>query len=219
MRLVGGWESDPLWGTFYDWTVEHPHAGGAVWLLGIQSDLRKLYAAAAEIAMQPEGSRILDVPCGGGVAVRSLTPDQGVEYVAADISQLMIDRTLARAAQLGVGDQVTGRLADVADLPFDDASFDLVVTFTGLHCFPDPARAVVEMVRVLRPGGVITGSALLTDTGLRYEPMRRGGRLAGLLGPMCSSTDVRRWLAAQGVDEVTLEISGPIGYFRGVKAS
>ena len=219
MRLVGGWESDPLWGTFYDWTVEHPHAGGAVWLLGIQSDLRKLYAAAAEIAMQPEGSRILDVPCGGGVAVRSLTPDQGVEYVAADISQLMIDRTLARAAGLGVGDQVTGQLADVGDLPFDDASFDLVVTFTGLHCFPDPARAVVEMVRVLRPGGVITGSALLTDTGLRYEPMRRGGRLAGLLGPMCSSADVRRWLAAQGVEGVTLEVSGPIGYFRGVAAT
>ena len=73
------------------------------------------------------------------------------------------------------------------------------------------------MVRVLKPGGVITGSALLNDTGLRYEPMRRGGRLAGLLGPMCTSTDVRQWLAAQGVDDVTLEISGPIGYFRGTK--
>ena len=78
---------------------------------------------------------------------------------------------------------MTGQLADVGALPFDDASFDLVVSFTGLHCFPDPARAVVELVRVLRPGGVITGSALLNDTGLRYEPMRRGGRLAGLLGP------------------------------------
>ena len=53
----------------------------------------------------------------------------------------MIDRTL-RAGGRGVADQVTGRLADVRDLPFDDASFDLVVTFTGLHCFPDPARAL-----------------------------------------------------------------------------
>ena len=216
-RVLGGWSDDPLWGSFYDWTVEHPHAGGAVWLLGIQSDLRRLYRAAGEISLQPEGARILDVPCGGGVAVRQLTLDQGVEYVAADISQRMIDRTLRRAEELGVGDQVTGRLADVGDLPFDDSSFDLVVTFTGLHCFPDPARAVVELVRVLRPGGVITGSALLTDTGLRYEPMRRGGRLAGLLGPMCSSTEVRQWLTAQGVADVTLEISGPIGYFRGTK--
>jgi ubiquinone/menaquinone biosynthesis C-methylase UbiE len=217
VKLIGGWESDPLWGSFYDWTVEHPHAGGAIWLLGMQSDLRRLYRAAGEISLQPEGARILDVPCGGGVAVRQITLDQGVEYVAADISQLMLDRTQALAERLGVGDQVSGQLADVGDLPFEDASFDLVVTFTGLHCFPDPARAVVEMVRVLEPGGVITGSALLNDTGLRYAAMRRAGRLAGLLGPMCTSTDVRQWLTAQGVGDVTLEISGPIGYFRGTK--
>ena len=83
----------------------------------------------------------------------------------------------------GVADQVTTQLADVEALPFEDQSFDLVVSFTGLHCFPDPARAVVEMARVLKLGGVITGSALLNDTGLRFEPMRRAGRLAGLLGP------------------------------------
>ena len=58
----------------------------------------------------------------------------------------MIDRTLALAEELGVAEQVSGQPADVGDLPFDEASFDLVVSFTGLHCFPDPARAVVEMV-------------------------------------------------------------------------
>ena len=152
------------------------------------------------------------------MAVRGLLPGQDVEYVAADISQRMIDRTLARAEELGVADQVTGHLADVGDLPFEDASFDLVVTFTGLHCFPDPARAVVEMCRVVRPGGVITGSALMNDTGRRYEPMRRVGRLSGLLGPGCTTDDVRLWLTAQGIDEVTLEVSGPMGYFRGVRA-
>lgn len=212
------WAADPLWGTVYDWTVEHPRAGGAVWLLSIQSDLRALYRAAAEIGRQPAGARVLDVPCGGGVAARQLRPGQGVAYVAADISQLMIERTLRLAGELGVGDQVTGQQADVGDLPFDDASFDLVVSFTGLHCFPDPARAVVEMCRVLRPGGVVTGSALMTDTGLRYEPMRRVGRAAGLLGPGCSTTDVRLWLTAQGIDDVALTVSGPMGYFRGVKA-
>jgi SAM-dependent methyltransferase len=217
MRLVGGWAGDPLWGSFYDWTVEHPRAGGALWRVGIQSDLRVLYRAAEEIGRLPAGSRVLDVPCGGGVAVRGLQPGQRVEYVAADISQRMIDRTMALAAELGVADQVSGQLADVEDLPFDDASFDLVVSFTGLHCFPDPARAVVEMCRVLRPGGVVTGSALMNDTGLRYEPLRRAGRAAGLLGPGCSSVDVRLWLAAKSIEGVTLEVSGPMVYFRGVK--
>ena len=48
--------------------------------------------------------------------------------------------------------------------------------------------------------------------------LRVAGRATGLLGPGCSTDDVRLWLTAQGVDDVTLEVSGPMGYFRGVKA-
>jgi len=216
---LGGWSDDPLWGSFYDWTVEHPRAGGAIWAVGMQSDLRRLYAAAGEIGEQPAGSSILDVPCGGGVALRGLRPGQDVEYVAADIAQSMLDRTMDAARERGVAEQVVPRVADVGDLPFETGSFDLVVTFTGLHCFPDPARAVVEMTRVLRPGGVLTGSALLNDTGLLHEPVRRVGRLAGLLGPGCTGDEVVHWLAARGCRDVTLERSGAIAYFRGVKAS
>ena len=213
---LGGWSDDPLWASFYDWTVEHPRIGGAVWRAGIQSDLRLLYRAAAEIGRQPAGARILDIPCGGGVALRGLRPGQGVEYVAADIAQTMLDRTLRAAEEHGVADQVTPRIADVGELPFEDDAFDLVVSFTGLHCFPDPARAVIEMARVLRPGGVITGSALLNDS-LRYAGLRKAGRIAGLLGPGCTSRDLESWLTGQGIADVVLEKSGAIGYFRGVK--
>jgi ubiquinone/menaquinone biosynthesis C-methylase UbiE len=214
---LGGWSDDPLWAHFYDWTVEHPRVGGAIWRVGMQSDLRRLYAAADEIGRQPAGSRILDIPCGGGVALRGLRPGQEVEYVAADIAQTMLDRTMDAARERGVADQVEPRIADVGELPFADGSFDLVVSFTGLHCFPDPARAVVGMVRVLRTGGVITGSALLNDTGIHHEPIRRVGRLAGLLGPGCTSDEVVHWLSAQGVTAPELERSGGIAYFRGVK--
>ena len=214
---LGGWGEDPLWAHVYDWSVEHPAAGGLMWQTGIGSDLTLLYAAASEIGRQPAGSSVLDVPSGGGVALRGLRPGQGVRYVAADISQRMLDRTVAAARRRQVAGQVEPVLADVGDLPFGDEEFDLVVSFTGLHCFPDPHLAVREMARVLHPGGVLTGSALLNDTGLRYAGVRRGGRLAGLLGPMCSTGDVRRWLAAQGLGEIALEVSGPMGYFRAVK--
>lgn len=212
----GGWSDDPLWASIYDWTVEHPRAGGALWRVGIQSDLRLLYRAAAEIGRQTAGSRILDIPCGGGVALRGLAPGQGVEYVAADIAQTMLDRTMRAAAERGVADQVVPQLADVGDLPFADDSFDLVVSFTGLHCFPDPARAVIEMARVLKPGGVLTGSALLNDS-VRYVPLRTVGRVAGLLGPGCTARDLEDWLTGQGIADVVIETSGAIGYFRGVK--
>ena len=217
-RAFGGWGEDPLWASFYDWTVEHPVPGGVLWRAGLGSDLRLLYGAAAELGRQPKGARILDVPCGGGVALRGLRPGQGVRYVAADIAQTMLDRTMHSALARGVADQVEPRLADVADLPFGDGEFDLVVSFTGLHCFPDPRRAVTEMVRVLRPGGVLTGSALLNDTGVRYEPARVVGRRANLLGPSCSGAELEAWLEADGMEKLTLRTSGALGYFRATRS-
>lgn len=219
---LGGWSDDPLWATFYDWSVEHPRAGGAFWRLGIGSDLSRLYDAAAEIGRQPTGSAVLDIPCGGGVALRGLRPGQGVRYVAADISATMLDRTMAAARGRGVADQVEPRIADVGDLPFDDGEFDLVVSFTGLHCFPDPHRAVLELGRVTHAGGVLTGSALLntppfSHAGLRTLPVRRLGRFSGLLGPSATRAEVHAWLAEAGFTGITLEMSGAIGYFRAVR--
>jgi ubiquinone/menaquinone biosynthesis C-methylase UbiE len=219
---LGGWGEDPLWASFYDWSVEHPRAGGAVWRLGIGSDLRRLYDAAAEIGRQPAGSALLDIPCGGGVALRGLRPGQGVRYVAADIAQAMLDRTMETARERGVIDQVEPRLADAGALPFADGEFDLVVSFTGLHCFPDPHLAVREMGRVTHAGGVLSGSALLNippsaHGGLRTLPLRPVGRLSGLLGPSATGDEVQQWLAEAGFDDITLEMSGAMGYFRAVK--
>jgi ubiquinone/menaquinone biosynthesis C-methylase UbiE len=214
---LGGWGEDPLWGAFYDWSVEHPQAGGALWRVGVGSDLRRLYSAAAEIGRQPAGSSVLDVPCGGGVALRGLWPGQGVRYVAVDISQRMLDRTMAVARKRDVWAQVEPVLADVGKLPFPEGKFDLVVSFTGLHCFPDPHQAVREMGRVLKPGGVLTGSALLNDTGLRYLPVRQVGRYAGLLGPGATTTEVRDWLAEAGLEGISTTLSGAMAYFRAIK--
>ncbi|WP_245916681.1 class I SAM-dependent methyltransferase [Nocardioides gansuensis] len=105
-----------------------------------------------------------------------------------------------------------------ARLPFDDGSFDLVVSFTGLHCFPDPQRAVREMVRVLRAGGAITGSSMFLGAGWRLEVARRMGTAAGVLGPMCTADQARAWLSAAGCRDVRLAMSGGIGYFRAVRA-
>jgi SAM-dependent methyltransferase len=213
----GGWSDDPLWGRFYDWTVEHPEAGGVLWRAGLGSDLRRLYAAAAEIGRQTAGSAVLDVPCGGGVALHGLRPGQGVRYVAVDISPAMLDRTMAMARARQVAAQVEPLIADVGDLPFPDGEFDLVVSFTGLHCFPDPHLAVQEMARVLHAGGVLTGSAVLNDTGIRHLPLRQVGRFAGLIGPGATSGQVRDWLTEGGLEDISITLSGAIGYFRGVK--
>ena len=219
MRLpgLGGWSEDPLWSYVYPWLVDSGPVGRTAWRAGMGSDLALLHDAAAEIGTLPPGSRVLDVPTGSGVALRGIRPGQGLDVVAADIATTMLARALATATRLDVADQVTTTVADVSDLPFDDGSFDLVVSFTGLHCFPDPHRAIDEMVRVLAPGGVITGSALFTDTGPRYAPLRRAGTRAGILGPMCTSAEARSWLSESGCVEVVLTLHGALGYFHAVR--
>ena len=219
MRIpgLGGWSEDPLWSYVYPWLVDHDRVGRTAWRAGLGSDLALLHEAAAEIGTLPAGARVLDVPTGSGVALRGLRPGQGLDLVALDISTTMLRRAGATAARLGVADQVTPILADVGDLPFDDASFDLVVSFTGLHCFRDPHRAIGEMVRVLAPGGVISGSSLFTDAGPRYEPIRWAGTRAGILGPMCTSGEARAWLREAGCSRVDLALHGALGYFRAVR--
>jgi ubiquinone/menaquinone biosynthesis C-methylase UbiE len=133
----------------------------------------------------------------------------------------MLERCADAARSRCVADQVTLTLADVGRLPFADDSFDLVVSFTGLHVFPDPRLAIREMVRVLRLGAAITGSSMFTDgfRGLqrRYGLVRAAGRVARVLGPMCSSAEAVDWLGEAGARDVRLEMSGGMGYFRAVK--
>ena len=217
-RLVGAWSEDPLWARVYPLLVEHPTLGAPLWRLGLGTDIGRLGAATREIGDLPDGARVLDVPTGSGIALRGLRPGGRIDLVAADISPRMLERTTEAAHRRGVSDQVTTTVADVGALPFDDGSFDLVVSFTGLHVFPDPQRAIHEMVRVLRPGASISGSALLTcdfhGIERRYRLVHAAGRLAQVLGPMCSADDVVRWLGEARAEDVRLEMSGGIGWFR-----
>jgi ubiquinone/menaquinone biosynthesis C-methylase UbiE len=57
------------------------------------------------------------------------------------------------AAAAGLADRVTFTVADVAALPFMDATFDLIVSSMSLHHWAEPAAGVQELRRVLRPGG------------------------------------------------------------------
>lgn len=211
---LSSWDQDPAWASFYDWTVEHRRVGGVVWKLGLGSDLGELHRATAEIGNQPAGAAVLDIPCGGGVALRGLRPGQGVRYVAADISPAMLERTAHAAAERGVSDQVELVVADVHDMEFPDDEFDLVVSFTGLHCFPRPRDAVFEMARVIRPGGTIVGSALLRTRSLRGIPIMAVGRRLDLLGPGVTPAELPQWLADAGFRDVEVTRSGPMAYFR-----
>jgi ubiquinone/menaquinone biosynthesis C-methylase UbiE len=211
------WKAGHPWASVYDFVVERESLARVAGRLAFGTDTRLLYRAIDSVGELPEGSAVLDIPTGGGVALRGLRPGQGIRYVAADISPQMLERARRVAHERGVEDQVELSSADVERLPFDDGEFDLCISFAGLHCFPDPRAAVHEIARVVRPGGRFTGSVFLTGTGVRYMPAVVGGRIAGVMGPSGTRTDLDDWLHDAGFREVRIELSGAVGYFAATK--
>ena len=124
--------------------------------------------------------KLLEVPVGTGVlsmpVYRSL-PD--ADITCLDYSPDMMAAAQARAERMGIGNArfVQG---DVGALPFDDASFDVVLSLNGFHAFPDKEAAWRETFRVLRPGGTfcgcfyIQGGCARTDWFIKHLYQPRG---------------------------------------------
>jgi ubiquinone/menaquinone biosynthesis C-methylase UbiE len=111
---------------------------------------------AADVAASvPRGGRILEVGCGPGLLSARLASSHELEVTGLDLDPAMIE--LARANALvssgGSGRRPTFVVGDVAALPFDDRSFDIVVSTFSLHHWSDRAAGLNEIARVLAPGG------------------------------------------------------------------
>lgn len=103
-------------------------------------------AAAAVRAARP--TDVLEVGCGGGqLASRLAQENASARVVATDLSARMVELASARG--------VVAQVADVQQLPFADASFDVVAALWMLYHVPDLDRALTEVRRVLRPGGLL----------------------------------------------------------------
>jgi ubiquinone/menaquinone biosynthesis C-methylase UbiE len=111
--------------------------------------------AAFLLPLLDRGQEVLDVGCGPG------TITQGIAEHVLPGRVTAIDRDpsqIARAARLAEGRELTNvrfTTAEADELPFGDASFDLVFAHALFEHLPNPQEALAEMRRVLRPGGII----------------------------------------------------------------
>ena len=103
-----------------------------------------------------QGQRLLDVGCGLGEASLALAEDLGErgELVAIDASERML--RVARSNARGARSRVRFSVGDACHLDEPDASFDAARSERTLQWLADPAAAVAEMVRVVRPGGRVS---------------------------------------------------------------
>ncbi|MER3408620.1 MAG: hypothetical protein C4306_00595 [Thermoleophilia bacterium] len=136
---------------------------------------RALLERVARDGLRP---RVLDIGVGAGRTTRFLVPVAS-RYVGIDLSRRMIETCIAR---FGESPTVEFRVADARDLPFPDASFEVVLfSYCGIDDLTDPLdrrRAITEMARVATPGGWVALSAHNLNTVVYHFSARR--RLAEL---------------------------------------
>lgn len=160
-----------------------PHAGDYERFPNMES--RNGLQAAVEVPLLvrmlrlPTGGRLLEVGCGRGIALPVLAERLAPASVTGiDVDGEALEEAAHRAAAAGL--RVALHAADVRALPFDDASFDLVIDFgTCYHVSGnDDGRraALVEIARVLRPGGLFAHETRVAQR-LAHPVRSRGRRL------------------------------------------
>lgn len=110
------------------------------------------------------GKRVIDV--GGGTGIMALMAlEMGAsKAICGDISEYMLQQGRNKAQSLGYNsDRIEFRQLDAELLPFEDNSFDVVMTGMAFGLFPDQEIAIKEMFRVLRPGGFMSLGAHGTE--------------------------------------------------------
>lgn len=148
-----------------------------VWDMNQAETDRYLELALAGIPEDFSG-KLLEVPVGTGVLTMPVYRNlPNAQVSCLDYSAEMMVTARKRAALFGL-QNVRFTQGDVGVLPFEDESFDIVLSLNGFHAFPDKEAAYRETFRVLKPGGVLCGCFYIrgetprTDRWIRrfYEP-------------------------------------------------
>ena len=106
--------------------------------------------------IDPSGMEALDVGCGTGILSFLLLERGARKVVCGDIAEYMLDQARAKAAQMGYGeDRIAFRQLDAEALPYEDNTFAFTITGMTSGLLPDLAKAIAEMARVTKRGGLV----------------------------------------------------------------
>ena len=197
----------------------------------------KVYAALRKAALayidvrELRGMRLLDVACGSGhetadiwlraggdVQITAVDPVPGLLNLAEQhfeeiVSEAIQGKSNSRnPMRLTDANRPTFSLMSAMDLDFPDESFDVLYHSLLLHWTPDPAAAIQEMVRVLKPGGLVFGSQITKPLASPY--MNLINQVHENVYGYFWEEEFRRWYERAGV---SLSIATPAGIFKGRK--
>jgi ubiquinone/menaquinone biosynthesis C-methylase UbiE len=167
--------------------------------------------------------RVLDVGIGSGIATQMFA-EAGANVTGVDLTEWAVETTRRRLAAFGLDGDV--QQADAEQLPFADASFDLVFSWGVIHHSSDMDRALRELVRVTRPGGGVVLMVyhrrslffvvyrgfqrflpVARRLGLHFEGAR-AGETQGLIARHFTVDELRRKLEGAGLTNVWIQPYG-----------
>ena len=171
---------------------------------------RRLAPQFLDFSGTADDERIIDVGCGTG----SLTFSIIDRCKVASIEALDYEPDFVEALnKQNNHPRVNARQGDACELPFADGQFDRALSLLVLHFVSDPRRAIREMRRVVRPGGVVAASVwdnfggmpaqrIFWDTIAAIEPLAIPRRSAATIRPMTSPGELARAFAEAGLHNV-----------------
>ena len=173
------------------------------WSAAPHQELLRACEPAAELLVElaevSPGQVVLDAGAGdGNVALRA--SDAGAEVHACDVAPEMVERGRMRSDAAGA--EIHWHVADAQALPYADEYFDAVLSAFGATHAPRALRTSRELVRVVRPGGVVALTA--------WVPRGLPGRLDELVEDVAPLPDGVLWPAAWGREETVRRRLGPL---------
>ncbi len=161
------------------------------------------------------GEKVLDVGCGTGSLTFALAEAAALAQITAiDFSPVFVEATIRR----NTDPRISVLQADACDLPFDDDTFDRALALLVLHFVPEAGKAVAEMRRVVRAGGVVgavvwdhlggmPGMRMIVDTVGALSDEGRQLRSRYCFQPMMQPGEMKRAFVENGlVDVVDTEL-------------
>jgi sarcosine/dimethylglycine N-methyltransferase len=131
----------------------------------------------AEKAGITSACHVLDVCSGMGGPARYLAHRLGCRVTGLDITQSRHEGAVRLTRRVGLDHLVDFRLGNALDMPFANATFDVVIGQEAFAHVPDKPRLISECARVARPGGIVAFTDILRRDGLseaEFERLRRG---------------------------------------------
>jgi SAM-dependent methyltransferase len=155
------------------------------------------------LASLKEGEVVLDLGSGGGIDVFIAAKNVGPKgrVIGVDMTDEMLDLARKNSEELGF-ENVEFRKGDIEDLPVEDDSVDVIISNCVINLAPDKDNVFREAYRVLRPGGRITVSDIVTDGPLPKEIMENPDQWAACVSGALDLDDYLEKISNAGFEKV-----------------